>query len=98
MVFVFLCLIYFTEHNVHSCCCRWQNFTLFNDWIIFCNGLLGDSVVKNLPAILGNLGSVPGLRRSLVQGITPVFLPVKSMDRGAWWATVHGVAKESDIA
>jgi len=27
---------------------------------------------------------------------TPVFLPEKSMDRGAWWATVHGVAKESD--
>ena len=22
---------------------------------------------------------------------TPVFLPEKSMDRGAWWATVHGV-------
>ena len=27
---------------------------------------------------------------------TLVFLPEKSMDRGAWWATVHGVAKESD--
>ena len=24
---------------------------------------------------------------------TPVFLPGKSMDRGAWWATVHGVTK-----
>ena len=24
---------------------------------------------------------------------TPVFLPGESMDRGAWWATVHGVAK-----
>ena len=24
---------------------------------------------------------------------TPVFLPGKSMDRGAWWAAVHGVAK-----
>ena len=23
----------------------------------------------------------------------PVFLPGKSMDRGAWWATVHGVEK-----
>ena len=27
---------------------------------------------------------------------TPVFLPGKSMDRGAWWATVHGVRKEPD--
>ena len=24
---------------------------------------------------------------------TPVFLPGESRDRGAWWATVHGVAK-----
>ena len=24
---------------------------------------------------------------------TPVFLPGKSMDRGDWWATVHGVAR-----
>ena len=24
---------------------------------------------------------------------TPVFLPGKSMDKGAWWATVHGVVK-----
>ena len=23
----------------------------------------------------------------------PVFLPGDAMDRGAWWATVHGVAK-----
>ena len=28
---------------------------------------------------------------------TPVFLPRKSHgDREAWWATVHGVTKESD--
>ena len=24
---------------------------------------------------------------------TPVFLPGNSMDRGCWWAIVHGVAK-----
>ena len=28
---------------------------------------------------------------------TPVFLPETSMDRGTWWATVHGVT-ESDTA
>ena len=25
--------------------------------------------------------------------LTPVFLPRESMDRGAWWATVHGMVK-----
>ena len=25
-------------------------------------------------------------------GATPIFLPKKSLDRGAWQATVHGVA------
>ena len=29
---------------------------------------------------------------------TPIFLPGKPMDRGAWWATVHGVAKSHDWA
>ena len=28
---------------------------------------------------------------------TPVLLPGKFLDRGAWWATVYGVAKESDM-
>ena len=28
---------------------------------------------------------------------TPIFLPEKSQE-GAWWATVYGVAKESDLA
>ena len=27
---------------------------------------------------------------------TPVFLPRELHERGAWWATVHGVAKQSD--
>ena len=29
---------------------------------------------------------------------TPIFLPGKPMDRGAWWATVHGVSKRHDWA
>ena len=40
---------------------------------------------------------VPSLGREdpLEEGMasTPVFLPEKSHDRGAWQATVHGVAK-----
>ena len=37
-------------------------------------------------------GSVPGLGRWKWQP-TPVFLPGNTRDRGAWWATIHGVTK-----
>ena len=33
--------------------------------------------------------------RAAIQGVTPVFFLENPKDRGAWWATVHGVA-ESD--
>ena len=39
------------------------------------------------------MGSVPGLGRFPWQRkgqLISVFLPGKSMDRGTWWATVHG--------
>ena len=36
--------------------------------------------------------SIPSQRRRQWHP-TPVLLPGKSMDRGAWWAAVHGVAK-----
>ena len=38
IVFVFLYLTYFTDHNtlqVHLCCCKRQNFILFYDGVIF---------------------------------------------------------------
>ena len=62
-------------------------------------GFSGDSMVKNLPANAGDtgdVGSIPGwgrapggendnpLQRSCLE---------KSVDRGAWQATVHGVTK-----
>ena len=59
-------------------------------------------VVKNLPANAGDVrdvGSVPQLGRSPEEGTG---FPLQyswlgnSMDRGAWQATVHGVA-ESDM-
>ena len=58
-------------------------------------------VVKNLPAKAGDVsdvGSIPGSGRSPGGGFNN---PLQysslenSMDRGAWWVTVHGVA-ESD--
>ena len=55
----------------------------------------GGSVVKNLPANAGDGGSVTGLGRSLGEGNgNPLQYSClgNPMDRGAWWATVDGVA------
>ena len=55
-------------------------------------------LVKNRPTNAGEVGSVSGLGRSPGEGNgNSVLYPClgKSMDRGAWRATVHGVAKES---
>ena len=59
-------------------------------------GFPGGSVVKNPPANAGDLGSIPGSRRSPGGGNgNPLqySCPGNPVDRGAWWATVHGVAK-----
>ena len=56
-------------------------------------------VLKNLPANAGdirNLGSIPELGRSPGEenGNPFQYSYLKNpMDRGAWWATVHRVAK-----
>ena len=59
----------------------------------------GGSLVKNLPADAGNVGLIPGSGRSPGEGNgNPLQYSClgNPMDRGAWWATVHGVA-ESDV-
>ena len=52
-------------------------------------------MVKNLPAVeesqLRSLGREDPLRREWRP--TPVSLPGSPMDRGAWWAEVHGATK-----
>ena len=63
------------------------------------SGLPTGSVVKNLPATAGNTGSILGSRRSPGEGNgNPLLYSClgNPMDRGAWWATVHGVTKELD--
>ena len=62
-------------------------------------GFLGGSVVKNPPAKVGDVGSIPGLGRTPKEGNGNP--PQQSclenpMDRGTWRATFHGVTKESD--
>ena len=58
-------------------------------------------MVKNLPANAGDMGLISGLGRSPEEGngnqlqYSCLGNPI---DRGAWWVTVHRVAKESDTA
>ena len=53
-------------------------------------------MVKNLLANAGDAGSIPGLGRSPGGGNgSPLQYSCleNTMDRGVWWATVHGVTK-----
>ena len=55
-------------------------------------------MVKNLPADAGDMGLIPGSRRSPEEGMALWYSCLGNpLDRGAWRATVHGVAKESDM-
>ena len=63
-------------------------------------GFPGGSVVKNPPANAGDMGLIPGSERSPGEGNSnPLqYSCLGSLtDRGAWWATVHGIMKESDM-
>ena len=56
----------------------------------------GTSVIKNSLTNAGGTGLIPGSGRSPGEGNgNPLQYPClgNPMDRGAWWATVHGVSK-----
>ena len=61
-----------------------------------------DSEVKASASNVGDLGLIPGLRRSPGEGNgNPLQFPCRNflenpMDREAWWTTVPGVTKELD--
>jgi len=60
----------------------------------------GGSVVKNLPASAGDMGLIPRSGRSPGEGNgKPLQYSClgNPTDRGAWQATVNGVAKELDM-
>ena len=60
------------------------------------NGFPGGSEIKASARSSGDLGLIPGLGRSPGEGNgNPLqySCPENPMDGGAWWATVHGVAK-----
>ena len=64
--------------------------------VISVRGFSGGSAVENLPANAGDAGSIPGSGRSPGEGNGHPLqdsLLGNPMDRGAWWATVHGVTR-----
>ena len=70
-------------------------------WCNFCTslGLPGGTTVKNMPANAGDVGDaglIPGWGRSpeLGNGYPLQYSCLENtMDRRAWWATVHGVTR-----
>ena len=72
---------------------------MIKGFIIFCNFLLGfygSSIGKESVCSAGDLDSIPGSGRSPREGNgNPLQYSYweNSMDRGAWQAMVHGVAK-----
>ena len=58
-------------------------------------------MLKNPPANAGDVSLIPGSGRSLGEGngnTLQYSCLGNLMDRGAWWATVRGVAKRHDLA
>ena len=63
-------------------------------------GFPGGSVVKNLTANAGDVSLIPGLGRCPREGkdhLLQYSCLGNPTGRGAWWATIHGVAKESNL-
>ena len=66
------------------------------DKLLFYNMLPGSSDGKESACNAGDLGSIPGLGRAHGEGNgkpSQYSCQGNPMDRGAWWAAVHGVAK-----
>ena len=62
-------------------------------------GFSGGLVVKNPPANAGDSSSIPGLGRNPGErNSNPIQYSCleNPMDRGAWWAIVHGITRELD--
>ena len=85
--------MFFTLKTTKHCC---EKLKVFYDFNVAPQLVI---VVKNPPANAGDsreAGSIPGLGRSPGGGCSNLLqysCLENSMDRGAWWATVHRVAK-----
>ena len=82
--------------NLQSFIC---SLTHSDKYLLGPRGFPGGSVIKNLLANVGNMGLMPGSGRSPGEGNgNPLQYSClgNPMDRGALWATDHGVT-ESDM-
>ena len=65
-----------------------------------CPGFPGGSVVKDPPASAGDVGLIPGSGSSPGEGngnLLHYSCLGNSMGRRAWWAIVHGFAKQLNV-
>ena len=68
----------------------------FTSWCLYTGGFPGGSDSEESAWNAGDLGSIPGLERSPEEGkgYPLQYSPLKkTMNGGAWWATIHGAAK-----
>ena len=94
--------------KVAKCCIQWLDNRIGVKYIYEIKFIKGypslwgfprGPVVKNLPANAGDMASISGSGRSPGEGngnLLQYSCLQYPKDRGAWQATVHGVAKESD--
>ena len=78
---------------------HWYSLSFLKNNSIISWSFSSGSVVKNPPADAGDVGSIPGSRRSLGKGSgNPLQYSClgNPMDREAWQATVYGVIEESE--
>ena len=77
-------------------CARKENFSFHLSSLVALIIKLPQDRLTEFACSAGDLGSIPGLGRSPGEGNGKQFQYTyleNPMDRGAWWAAVHGVAK-----
>ena len=68
--------------------------------MLYCKSFPSSSEGKDSACNVGDLGSIPGLGRSLGErnGYPLQYSCLENpMERGAWWAIVHGVPKSQTL-
>ena len=89
-----------TAHNLESLLTTQKTYVSLRLTKLYATLTLGfpvGSAVRNLPASTGDPGSISGSGRSPGGGNNnplQCFCPKNPMDRGAWWATIHGATKK----